>query len=284
MAITLASADALVRPESVGPLLIEPLTKASFAMQVSTNVQTNSESYRLPKLSEHPPVGWQQENVDWDLGDATFDEIDVKFFKAGGAVRLSTEICESSDPQAATIIGQSLASALARTIDKAFWGNTIALGPNGIESLTDVQHVDAGSDWTDLDALVEGISKLQAIGATPTHFVTNASTALALSKLKKFTGDVGSNENLLQASPTTPTVMQVNGVPIVVVPDDTIEPGVVWLSDQSRQYVVMKRNVTIDVSREVFWQADAVGVKVSARVGYGWPSEQSLCRIAISGS
>lgn len=103
------------------------------------------------------------------------------------------------------------------------------------------------------------------------------------SRIKKFTGTgtgSESNENLLQLSPTNPTVMQVNGVPISVVPDGVIDPGVVWLSDKARSYVILKRAVTRDVSREAFFTADAVAVKATVRLGFGYPSESSFVRIA----
>lgn len=144
-----------------------------------------------------------------------------------------------------------------------------------------MQTVDAGDEWTSLDPMVEGISKLQAIGATATNFVTSASTALDLSRIRKFTGTGSeSNENLLQLSPTNPTVMQVNGVPNSVVPDGVIDPGVVWLSDKARSYVILKRAVTLDVSREAFFTADAVAVKATVRLGFGYPSESGFVRIA----
>ena len=112
---------------------------------------------------------------------------------------------------------------------------------------------------------------------------TSASTALDLSRIKKFTGTgtgSESNENLLQPSPTNPTVLQVNGVPISVVPDGVIDPGVVWLSDKARSYIILKRAVPLDVSREAFFTADAVAVKATVRLGFGYPSESGFVRIA----
>ena len=58
-----------------------------------------------------------------------------------------------------------------RSIDIAYWGSTVEHGPSGLESLAGVQTVDVDDEWTSLDPMVEGISKLQAIGATATNFV-----------------------------------------------------------------------------------------------------------------
>ncbi|MCH9732272.1 MAG: phage major capsid protein [Actinomycetia bacterium] len=282
MATLLASAAALVRPESVGPLLIEPLQDMSHAMQVATVLQTDSESYRLPVLRDEATAAWTQENAEIDLSDATFAEVNVGFFKLAGLVRLSAELVESSEPEAAATVGASLARSIARSIDLAYWGSTVSNGPSGLESLASVQTVDAGATWTSLDPMIEAISKLQAVGAKGTNFVTAASTALELAKLKRYTGATESNENLLQPSPTDATVMQINGVPISVVPDGVIDPGVVWLSDKSRSYVILKRAVTLDVSREAFFTADAVAVKATVRTGFGFPSETSFVRIALT--
>ena len=75
-------------------------------------------------------------------------------------------------------------------------------------------------------------------------------------------------------------MLQVNGVPISVGPDGVIDPGVVWLSDKARSYIILKRAVPLDVSREAFFTADAVAVKATVRLGFGYPSESGFVRIA----
>jgi HK97 family phage major capsid protein len=102
---------------------------------------------------------------------------------------------------------------LARKVDAAFFADTTSNGPSGLRSLDDIQFIDTDTTpLTNVDAFSEAISKAENVGATVTAFVANASTVLALSKVKKLTS--GSNEPLLQPDPTRPTRRQILGVPL----------------------------------------------------------------------
>ena len=84
-------------------------------------------------------------------------------------------------------------------------------GPDGIESVTGVQTVAAGTSITNLDPFAEAISKAETVGASDLTFVVHPDTLLTLSKLKSGTGF---NTPLLGVDATSPTKRSILGVPI----------------------------------------------------------------------
>jgi hypothetical protein len=77
-----------------------------------------------------------------------------------GLTVISNELADDSDPSALQIVGDGLVRDLQIRLDSPFFGNTVAHGPNGLESLTGVQTVDAAS-LDNLDAFAEALSKAE---------------------------------------------------------------------------------------------------------------------------
>ncbi len=71
----------------------------------------------------------------------------------------------------------------------------ISVPPSGLRSLIGTAASVLGGNYANADSFAEAISVIEQTGTSPTAFVANASTVLALSKLKKATG---SNEPLLE--------------------------------------------------------------------------------------
>jgi HK97 family phage major capsid protein len=186
-------------------------------MQVTTVVTTSSHDFRIPIITSDVSAAWTAEGNEITPSDAGVTEITVTPKKLAALSIISNELANDSSPTAADVVGESIARDLARKLDAAFFGSTVSNGPSGLESLNGYGFVDTDSvALTNVDAFSEAISKAENEGATVTSFVANASTVLALSKLKKLTG---SNEPLLQPDPVLPTRRQILGVPLYSVPD-----------------------------------------------------------------
>ena len=63
MSMTNITNAALLRPEEVGPLVVQPVTAESVAMQVATVVTTGSASYRIPMITADSTAGWFAEGA-----------------------------------------------------------------------------------------------------------------------------------------------------------------------------------------------------------------------------
>ncbi|WP_271985305.1 phage major capsid protein [Pseudoclavibacter terrae] len=109
------------------------------------------------------------------------------------------------------------------------------------------------------------------LGTTITAFVTDASTALAIFKLRV---EKDSNLPLLGMDATGPAARQVLGIPHR---DQRVADGTVWTLDASRALVIMRS--TIAVSNEAYFGSDSVAVRAIARVGFAFPSLRSLVEI-----
>lgn len=166
---------------------------------------------------------------------------------------------------------------MAKKIDSAFFGDTVANGPAGIASLNDISYVDADT-ITNVDPFSEALSKAENVGANVTAFVANATTVLALSKLKKLTS--GSNEPLLQPDPTRPTRRQILGVPLYSVPDTVVPANTVWGVDMSRVFIVLRQDVDLVVDASRYFESDRLGIRATMRIDFGFPHEQAVVKIA----
>jgi HK97 family phage major capsid protein len=211
--------------------------------------------------------------------DTGVDEVDVTPKKLGALSIISNELANDSSPAAQIVVGESIARDLARKIDSAFFGYQVTNGPNGIEHVTGKQFVDTDTvPLTNVDAFSTAISKAENVGATVTAFVANATTVLALSKLKKLS--TGSNEPLLQPDPTLPTRRQILGVPLYSVPDTVVGTGLVWAIDGSRVFVVLRQDVDLVVDASRYFESDRLGIRATMRVDFGFPHPESIVRIA----
>lgn len=277
MSLLTTNAGGILRPEEVGALIVQPVAKASVAMQVGTIVETNSKDFRIPIVTDDVSASWTAEGADITATDAEVDELLVTPKKIAALSKVSRELAADSSPAAQNVVGQSIARDIARRVDSAFFGDTVANGPDGISSLNDIQFVDADT-ITNVDPFSEAISKAENEGAQITAFVANASTVLALSKLKKLT--TGSNEPLLQPDPTLPTRRQILGVPLYSVPATVVPANTVWAVDISRVFVVVRQDVELSVDESFYFGSDSLAVRAVMRVAFGFPHQRAVIKIA----
>lgn len=283
MALFTSSAAGLLRPEEISALVIEPLKDASTALAVSTNVSTQSTAFRIPSVVADPAGGWYQEGANIDLSDAEIAETIVVPTKLAVLSKISNELAADSSPAAASVVGQGMARDIARKVDSAFFGNTVANGPSGLLSLEDAQTV-AGGDLDNLDPFAECMSKLEAVGSEATSFVCSATDGLHLSQLKTFDGVTQSNQPLLESDPAKPTKRRIFGVPLHVVPDGIIEPGVIWALDRAKLFTVIRQDVTLEVDSSVFFASDSLAVRAILRIGFGHPHEPAIVKMTWGSS
>lgn len=274
-----ADASGIIRPEEVGQLVVQPVGKTSVAMQVATVVFTDSAEYRIPVVENDVAAAWTPEGDEIDASNAGIGEVVVAPKKLAALTVISNELASDSSPEAAAIVGESIARDIARKIDAAFFGDTTANGPDGIESIGGAQEV--GAVFDNIDAFHEAVAKAENVGADITAWVANASTVLRLSKLK--VGDTW-NLPLLQPDPTLPTRRQVLGRPLFAVPDTVLGDDVVWGIDRSRAFVVIREDVTLAVDASAYFSSDQLAVRATMRVGFGFPHEAALVRIGDTGS
>lgn len=258
--------------EDVGPLLIQPVSRASVALATSTTVTTSGYTFRVPIVAADPTAAWVAEGDEIPTSDADLDELVVTPSKVAGLTIVSRELAEDSTPAATQVVGDGLARDIARKVDAAWFGALAAPAPSGLGALTGHQTVTGA--FTNLDPFAEAISLAEQVGATVTSFVTDPATALTLSKIKTGTG---SNAPLLGQDATAAGQRRIPGVEVVSSP--AVAAGTVWAYDWSRVWSVLRDDVTIDVDRSPYFESDRVGIRATMRVGFAFGHEASVVKI-----
>lgn len=281
MALNTGNSAGILRPEDVQNLVVEPLTRQSVAMQVSTVIETQSERTRFPVVQSDPTTGWTGEGEEIAISDADIDEVEADMKKLAGLTVVSSELAEDTDPAAMEVVGDGLVRDLQVRLDNAFFADTpIAKAPAGIGTLAGVQEVPAGSVFTNLDPFAQALSLAETVDSNLVRsFVAHPSTLLSLSQLK-----IGADWNLplLGADPTSPTKRSVLGTPIYWSP--AVDPNDVWLITAAKSFVVIRTPVAVEADRSAFFSSDQVAIRGRIRVGFAWPHPASVVRITRSGS
>lgn len=274
MTVTNTSGSSILRPEEVGPLLIQPVEQESVAMRVATVTVTGSESFRIPIVTDDPAAAWVEEGEEITPDDITLDEEVVIPPKVAGLTIISRELADDSTPAAAQVVGQGLARDIARRIDEAFFSEVAAPAPAGLEVLEGVAPVAAPATLVDLDPFAEAISAAEQVGATLTSFVVNPAEGLELAQLKSGTETV---VPLLGSDPTQPTARQILGLPLFICP--FVTAGTMWGIPKARVYVVRRTQVRIERSDQAYFSSDRIGIRGTMRVGFGFPHPAAVVKI-----
>jgi HK97 family phage major capsid protein len=172
MSLTTSGGASILAPEEVSALVVRPLMEQSVAAQVSTVVPTTSHDFRVPVVSADPTAAWTAEGSEIAVSDPTITEVVVTPKKLAGLTVITNELAMDSSPAALQVVGDGLVRDLKRKLDSAFFGNTVANGPNGLGSLTTTV-IDAGDSWTNLDAFEGAKSAAETLHTNLTAFVTN---------------------------------------------------------------------------------------------------------------
>lgn len=272
MAVLDSNLAAAWTPDDYGNLIDIVIAEKSIAFQAGTKIVTSSATIRFPMLTADAATGWYAENEEIDLTDPTDSELVVTPTKVAGLTRISNEAAADTTPAVADQVGRSLARSVAKSIDAAFFSNTTANGPSGLLSLAGVNVVDTGTVTLDtLDAFHQAKAAALADGAEITVFILAPDVALALAQAKQGTD---SNMGLLDNVGDGVTVA---GVKVLVSSD--VPAGNAWGLDGSQVYVVQRTGTVVARSTDAAFTADALLVRATARVGFGFANPAGVVRL-----
>jgi len=274
MALTTGSANQSFLPQQAGDLIVRPALAASIAAQVSTVVHVESHDFRIPIVSADPTAAWVAEGAEITPSDPTLTELVVTPFKLAGLTIVSRELAEDSSPQAAKVVGDGLARDIARKLDSAYFGNTVANGPSGLLSLTTSTAVEAASSFTTVDAFASALFTAEGVGANVDSFVTSPAEALALATLKE---QSGSTKPLLGSDPSVPGRRTVYGRPLLV--SSAVGVKTAWAIPKDRVFLVIRSDARIEVDRSAFFTSDRVAIKATMRVGLAFPHPLAIVKV-----
>ena len=119
-------------------LVVQPLSRLSVAMQVSTIVTTGHQTH-FPIVVTDPTYAWTAEGQEINVTDPTLDELVCTPAGLKGLTVVSNELMADSNPSALEVVGQGLVRDPQVKLDAAYFGDTTLNGPSGLESLASVQ-------------------------------------------------------------------------------------------------------------------------------------------------
>jgi HK97 family phage major capsid protein len=278
--LTTGGGSSILTPEEVQALVVEPLQRTSVAMQISSVVEISTHTTRFPIVETDASSGWTAEGDEIDLSDPTLTELEVTPSKLASLTVVSNELVADSNPTALAVVGDGVVRDLAKKLDAAYFADTTTNGPDGLQSLGSVQHVDAGSGYTNLDPFAQALSLLETVDSGLVRsFVAHPNTLLELQELK-----IGTSYNLPLLGPdaTSPTKRSILGVPLYWSP--YVQQQVIWLVSMTKAFVVMRNNTSVVTDNSAFFSSDRVGIRATMRCGFGFPHEQAVVRVALTGS
>lgn len=260
-----------------GPLIIEPVTAASLALDVTSVLFTEAGTFRIPSISTDPSAAWVAENAELTESEAIGDEVTIQLRKAAGLSRISNELAADTSPEAAQVIGDGLGRDIARKVDSAFFGaapaNT-AVQPGGLENLGNGITAVTADPAAGLGAYVDALAAAESLGVTIDNWVTDPTTASALAKL---TTGTGSKMPLFGTGATNGIERNILGVPLRVSP--YVLPGTAWGIPKSRAFTIIRRDVTVDVDRSAYFAYDQTGVRAVMRLAFGFVQPEAVVKI-----
>ncbi|OUE25513.1 phage major capsid protein [Clavibacter michiganensis] len=266
-------------PAEYGDLIIRPVEAASVALSVSSSVVIDAHDWHVPILTDDAGAAWVDEGDDLTNTEPKFAELVVTPSKVGAVIAISRELADDSSPEAAAAVADSIGRAIAAQVDRAYFGNLATPAPKGLDSLTGTTApavLSAGASWANTDPFAAAIASAQLEGATIDNFVANPVDYLQLMQLKR---QVDSNEPLLGLDATSATRRLLLGVPLLA--SKHVEPGTIWGIPKQKAIVVIRKNVTVTTSDEVYFTTDRVAVKSTMRVGFAFPQPKALVKIEL---
>lgn len=259
-----------ILPGEHGGLILDPLRANSVALNpaVSTTITTAGRSFTIPIVAEDAAASWTREGEEIAPSSPVLREIEIIPPKVAGLVPVSREVARDSSPAARAVVGESLAASITAQVDAAFLGAVAAPAPQGLGTITPTVLT---APLDSLDPLLDAKAASAAVGGTPTAVIIHPDDALALYKVRESTG---SNRGLVGETNTAA------GLPLIV--SRHAKAGSIFVVDATKIYVVVREDIVVETSDDVYFSSDRTAVKAVMRVGFGFANEAANVRIDIT--
>lgn len=283
------SGKAVLLPEQVANLVVQPLIDRSIATQVSSVVQIGSHDLRIPVVQKDPTAAWTAEGAEINVSDANLAEVKVTPAKLAGLSVISNELANDSSPAALQVVGDGLVRDLIRATDLAFFGDPNSpeapAGINALAGVTELQVGDQvlagvpvveGATGSSMDWAILAKSYAELHNTAITAFVTSPGRAAYLEMQKE--SEI-SHRSLIQPDPTSPTGRRIAGVPLYTTP--ACHDDAVWCIPQAHTFVAIRQGATVEADRSAFFSSDQTALRAILRIGFGFTYPEAVVKVSF---
>lgn len=258
-------------------LVLNPLVAT-----VAATPQGDTASIRVPFIAADPTAQIVAEGDEIPEGDSTRAEIRVYTRKIALIQRISREAYgqqlagTNATAGASDLLTESLRRAVTAKADAMLLNapqESETVYVPGLANDTSDAMLDGGAITGNLDPLIDAIAAISDNGATPSCILVSNSGWAWLQRLKYTDGRPVVNPDV-QAD----ALPQLLGLPVVrngAVPKDKL-----FVLDAAN-LIVGYSDVAVDVDPSAYFSSDSIGIRITARLGWGIPYRGRAARLTL---
>jgi HK97 family phage major capsid protein len=241
------SAGGFLTPEPLAARFIDRIRNASRVMQAgATTVPMESDTLNIARMTGGATVAWKTEGNPITPSDMVFDRVTFTTRTLPIMVKLSRELFEDMQPEAAAGIEREIAAALSLELDRGcLRGSGTPPEVKGIRNQSGVTLQSLGGSgatpvW---DNILDGVANVRALNMEPTSILWSSRTANQLGKLKLTTGEY---------IPTPPVLaglaqLTTNQIPGNLVVGGSTDCSEIYIGDFTQLLVGMRTDLRFNV-------------------------------------
>lgn len=271
---TSAPTGVSLSPEERAQLIIQPLERDSLALRTARVLRTIRDQVQVPLLADDVPTDFVAEGAELPQGEPVVNEATLRPRKIAAMTVLSSELAEDSEPEAVSLIGQSIARSIRTKLDQAYlFAATGGLPSPGV--LTGTSIVDGGVLGANLDAISDAITTVEANGGTANVITMSPATWGRIAKVKT---EGTSNAPLLGVDGTPVGERSLFGVPVFV--DSAVVADVIGVWDSNAVAVALRRDVKVESDTSRYFDTDSVAIRATLRADWTVLDPQRVVKIS----
>lgn len=302
-----------IAPPDQGDLIVVPLLRESLALNVATLIRTDRSTVRVPILDEDVPSGWTPEGSEIVHGEPDMRQAVLTPHKVAAVTTLSNELVSDSTPEAAAMVGQSIARSMRRVLDGSFLvdagtedeaGQPLAsVGVLATPGVVDGGTFTAGTD-ANLDVLSDAINAVLRADGIADTIVMSPQTWGVISQLKATSDSavplLGSPAGMAVQPGTASAPGQASAVsganagqpqtggpqrpslfnaPVFV--DSTVPDSMIGVWDSRAVAVALRNDVSLQSDSSARFSADSTMIRGTIRCDYAVVAKSRVVKIAV---
>lgn len=277
MAISRSDAAAILSPEQVQALVVNPVLQRSVAGQALNQQGITASKARFPIVKADPAAAWTAEGAEITASDTDFDEIEVSPFKLAALSIVTNEAATDSNPSAPGIIGAGLVRDLTRKLDSALFAASTANGPAGLPSLTHTHAITVAA-WDEIyDGLVDASSGVESSGSQVRCWLFSPEDAASLAKVTVGTDFRTPLLGSVAASPQVGRTLL--GAPLLI--SDQQPAGTAYAIDSTVAHLCVWNGTEVVSDASAYFTSDRLAIRAKMRVNFAFTHQPGIATITL---